>query len=70
MSGPTSIPVVVLENCEPDLSYILAKLFNMCLKECCFPDSFKVSAVVSVFKNDGERCTPKNYHSVFLLSVV
>ena len=28
-SGPDCIPVVVLKNCEPELSYILAKLFNM-----------------------------------------
>ena len=37
-SGPDYIPVVVLKNCEPDLSYILAELFNKCLKESCFPD--------------------------------
>ena len=30
--GPDCISVVVLKNCEPDLSYILAELFNMCLK--------------------------------------
>ena len=32
-SGPDCIPVVVLKNCEPKLSYILAELFNKCLKE-------------------------------------
>ena len=32
-SGHDCIPVVVLKNCEPELSYILAKLFNKCLKE-------------------------------------
>ena len=37
-SGPDCIPVVVLKNCEPELSCILAELFNMCLKESCFPD--------------------------------
>ena len=37
-SGPDCIPVVVLKNYEPELSYILAELFNNCLKECCFPD--------------------------------
>ena len=26
------------KNCEPELSYILAELFNKCLKESCFPD--------------------------------
>ena len=37
-SGLDCIPVVVLKNCEPELSYILAKLFNKCLKESCFSD--------------------------------
>ena len=37
-SGPDCIPVVFLQNCEPELSYILAEIFNMCLKESCFPD--------------------------------
>ena len=69
-SGPNCIPVVVLKNCEPELSYILAELFNKCLKESCFPDCWKVSSVVLVFKNVGERSTAKNYHPVSLLSVV
>ena len=69
-SGPDCIPVVVLKNCEPDLSYILAELFNKCLKESCFPDCWKVSSVVPVFENVGERCNAKNYHPVSLLSVV
>ena len=42
----------------------------MCLKESCFPDCWKVSSVVPVFKNDGERSTTKNYRLVNLLSVV
>ena len=62
--------MVVLKNCEPELSYILAKLFNKCLKESCFPDCWKVSLVVPVFKNVGERSTAKNYRPVCLLSVV
>ena len=40
-SGPHCIPVVVLKNCEPELSYMLAELFNKCLKESCFPDFLK-----------------------------
>ena len=69
-SGPHCIPLVVLKNCEPELSYILAKLFNKCLKESCFPDCWKVSSVVPVFKNVGERSAAKNYFPVSLLSVV
>ena len=70
MSGPDCIPVVALKNCEPELSYKLAKLFNMCLRESCVPDCWKVSSVVPVFKNVGERCTAKNYRPVCLLSVI
>ena len=68
--GPDCIPVVVLKNCESELSYILAELFNKSLKESCFPDYWKVSSVVPVFKNVGERSTAKNYRPVSLLSVV
>ena len=69
-SCPDRIPVVVLKNCELELSYILAELFNKCLKESCFPDCWKVSSVVVVFKNVRERSAAKNYHPVSLLSVV
>ena len=42
-SGPDCIPVVVvLKNCEPELYYILAELFNKCLKDSCFPECWKV----------------------------
>ena len=44
-SGPDCIlkksgskELVVLKNCEPELSYILTELFNNCLKESCFLD--------------------------------
>ena len=67
-SGPDSIPVVVLKNCEPEFSYILAGLFNKCLKESCFPDCLKVSPVFPVFRNVGERSTAQNYCPVGLLS--
>ena len=53
-SGPDCIPMAVLKNCDPELSYILAELFNKCLKEPCFPDCWKVSSVVPVFKNVGK----------------
>ena len=69
-SGPDCIPVMVLKNCEPELSYMLAELFNKCLKKSCFPDLWKVSSVVPVFKNVGQRSTAKIYCPVSLLSVV
>ena len=30
-SGPDFIPVLVLKNCDPEHSYILAELCNMCV---------------------------------------
>ena len=66
---PDCIPVVVLKNCEPQLSYILPELFSKCLKESCFPDYWKVSSVVIVFKNVRKRSSAKNYLPVSLLSV-
>ena len=54
--------MVVLKNCGPELSYILAELFNMCLKGS--------SSVVPILRDVGERSTAKNYRPVSLLSVV
>ena len=53
-SGPDCIPVVVLKNCQSELSYMLAELVNKCLKESSFPDCWKVSLVVPIFKDVGE----------------
>ena len=68
-SRPDYIPVMVLENCESERSYILAELFNKCLDESCFADCWRVSLVVPVFKNAGERSKAKSF-PVSLLSVV
>ena len=51
-SGPDCIPVVVLKNCELELLYILAELFNMCLTESCFPDCWKVSLYLRMLGKD------------------
>ena len=69
-SGPDCIPVVVLKNCELELSYILAELFMKYLEQSCFPDCCKISLVVPVFKNVVERSTAKNYSPFSLLSVI
>ena len=63
--------MVVLKNCEPELSYVLQLgPFNKCLRESCSPDCLKVSSVVPIFKNIGEQSTAKSYCPVSLLSVV
>ena len=40
------------------------------VKKCCFPNCWKVSSVVHVFKNVGERSIAKSYHPVGLVYVV
>ena len=66
-SSPDCTPVVALENCELELSYIIAELFNKCLMEYLFPDCSRVSPVLPLFKNVGER---SSYCPVSYLSVV
>ena len=41
VSDPDCIPVIVLKNCEPDLSYILDEL-DICLRGSCFLDCRKI----------------------------
>ena len=69
MPGLDCIPMVVLKTCKPEHSYILAKCFNKCLRSF-FPDCWKVSSEIPVFKNVWERSTGKNYHPVSLLSML
>ena len=69
-SAPGCISVVVLKNCDPELSCILAELFKMCLRESLFSRLMEVLSVVLVFKNVGEKSTAKNYRHVSLISVV
>ena len=69
-SGSDCIPVVVLKKCKPKLSYILAQIFNKCLKESYFLDCWKFSPVVYIFNNVGERSTAKIYCPVSHLLVV
>ena len=69
-SGHDCVPVVVLKNCDPELPYVLVELCNMCLKESCFPDCWKDSLVIAVFKNVRGWSTAKKYLPVSLFSVV
>ena len=60
LDSPKAFEPDCIKASAPELSYKLAELFNMCLKESCFPDFWKFSSVVLLFKNVGERSTAKN----------
>ena len=69
-TGPDRIPSIVLKMCSPELSPVLAKLYNKCLAKSCFPSCWKSSEVVPAFKNDGDRSDPGKYRPISLLSIV
>ena len=57
-SGPDCILVVVLKNCEPQLSYLLDDLFNMCQQKFVFPDCWKVSSEVPALEVYHKKLPP------------
>ena len=57
-SGPNCILVVVLKNCESQLSYALDDLFNMCLQEFVSPGWWNVSSQVPVLEVYHEKLPP------------
>ena len=69
-TGPDEIPVEVLKNHSAELSPVLSKLFNKCIRQACFPNSWKRYSVCPIFKNSGERCDPSKYRPISLLSII
>ena len=66
VTGPECIPSIVLKMCSPELSPVLAKVYNKCLFESCW----KFSSVLPANKNDGERSDPGNYRPISLLPIM
>ena len=60
-TGPDRNPDIVLMMCTPELSPVLAELYNKRLAESFFPSCWKSSSVVPVFKYDGYRSGPGKY---------
>ena len=69
-TGHDRIPAIVLKMCSPGISTVLAKLYNKCLTESCFPSCRKSSSVVPVFKYDGEISDPGKYRTISLLPII
>ena len=68
-SGPDFIPVVVLSNYEPQLPYIPADLFSMCLKESYLPNCWH-SHLCSLCKRmmwEGLRLEGSTLNTFYLL---
>ena len=69
-SGPECIPVVVLKNCELELSFILAELFNSVLCSLVFQIVGRFRQWSLYLRMLGKRSTAKSYCPVCLLSLV
>ena len=65
-TGPDHIPVTVIKATKRVIVPILNKLFNECLGTGIFPDAFKTSNIIALFKA-GNRCLPNNYRPISLL---
>ena len=64
--GPDKIPSFLLHDCAILFASPLAKLFNLCLKTCCFPTVWKVSKITPVYKKGSRECI-ENYRPVSIL---
>ncbi|MCG7882888.1 MAG: hypothetical protein JAY96_15005, partial [Candidatus Thiodiazotropha endolucinida] len=68
-SGPDLISHRMLKGVSSAISVPLSMMFNRFLLECEFPDDYKSSLVIPLFKK-GESNLPTNYRPVSLLSSV
>jgi Reverse transcriptase (RNA-dependent DNA polymerase) len=67
--GPDGIPPRILKECLKGLEKPLTMLFNLSLKSGIFPENWKTSYIVPIFKN-GARDQIENYRGIAILSAI
>ena len=67
-SGPYSVPVKLLKVLNPQISELLAQIFNESLSVGIFPDELKYAKVIPIHKK-GSPTDTSNYRPISLLSV-
>src|SRR5699024_4159919 len=65
--GPDQIPAFFITQYAEFLSKPLAIIFNLCIKHGTFPDRWKISKIIPIFKSK-DRCHIENYRSVSILN--
>ena len=68
--GPHSIPSKIIKYINPIISSPLAKIINLSFKTGIYLDNLKVSKVIPVFKDKGNKLDYNNYRPISLLSNV
>lgn len=66
-SGDDGVPSFLVRDCASALSFPLQLLFNLIITTSTFPDVWKVSKLIPVFKK-GDRSDIKNYRPISVLS--
>ena len=67
--GPDHVNPKVLKECADELTKPLFLLFNGSLRQCKFPDCWKVAFVTAIHKKD-DKCIPSHYRPISLLSCI
>lgn len=67
--GPDKIPSSILINCADNIAIPLTYLFNKSIKSCNFPNVWKDSFIVPLFKS-GNKSDIKNYRGIAKLSII
>lgn len=67
--GPDGIPAIFYINCAQSLAVPLCRIFNTSLACGQFPDKWKKSFILPIFKS-GSRCDVKNYRGVSITSTI
>ena len=68
-TGPDEISPHLLKKCASELAKPLMRIFRTCIHTNTWPTLWKAARVTPVHKKD-QKCNPKNYRPVSLLSVI
>ena len=67
-SGPNSIPNNILLLVKDIIANPLADIFNLSVSTGIYIDKLKISKIIPIFKEKGDKCFTKNYRPISLLS--
>lgn len=66
--GPDGIPVEVMKEVASTRPQFLLKMYNCCLKEGLFPETWKTQRLVLIRKGEGDPLSPSTYRPLCMLN--